>query len=126
MWRDYINRDRTGCLGDCEHCNKKMYPARTVYLKSWIHTYLNNKEDVDNGNAIMPKLFWIAADTAKEFNVGEYHRSKCYSKETITECRCKLACVIRAMYNVSETDIIPSLDQIIPVFNRMSSLKSFS
>lgn len=122
QWDEFLSKDHYGgCsgLGSCEYCNKKMYPLRTGYLKSWIRIYLKNKQDIDAGNVQMPRLQWCAADYANKFIVKEYHQQHCNQNKSITVCDCDIACLLRAMYHITDDDTLHSLDQIIPVFRKM-------
>lgn len=127
-WRLFINSfSDPSCsgLGSCDHCNKKMYPQRTIYLRSWLNIYLNNKRSINDGLSVIPTLYWVAAETAKEYKLGEYHKSQCKLNESITNCKCDIAYLIRAMYyDVEDETVVCSLgDQIIPEYNKMKNKK---
>lgn len=118
-WRQFlIQLDDGACsgLGSCDHCNRKMYPKRSQYLKSWIVTYIKHKKEAE-----MPKLFWIASDNAKMFNLGEFHREKCSSNDNVQTCTCEVAQFFRSLYNHPTDDQNkPSLDQIVSVFLKLN------
>ena len=124
-WEQFlISCDDSACsgLGSCDHCNKKMYPHRGKYLKSYMYTYTQNKTEIKNGTIVMPKLHWIAADTAKEFNLEEFHRNKCQSQNTIKSCDCDTALLFRTMY-YDVNDVELSLDMIYAVYLKFNRHK---
>lgn len=117
FWNTYLQRE-SECFGDCDHCNKMMYPHRTGYLKSWLNIYIKNQEQIKHGKVI-PKLKWLATESAKEFKLGDYHWRRCDSKESVKKCPCDIACLLRAMYYASDDLVVKSLDQILPVYLKM-------
>lgn len=116
-WNEYLGKE-TECFGDCDHCNKMMYPHRTGYLKSWLNVYIKNKEQI-NRTKIIPKLRWHATLSAKNFALGDYHKEHCDSQESVKKCTCDIACLLRAMYFAQDDSIVKSLDQIIPLYLKM-------
>lgn len=120
-WNNFLNKDRSGCSGitSCDNCLKEMYAHRTGYLKSWITVYLKNEKEINQGKVIIPKLYWRAADWAKEFNICDYHKDHCKSGISISGCNCNIARLLRAMYYATEETCVESLDQIIPLYSNM-------
>lgn len=121
-WEQFlISNDGSACsgLGSCDHCNKKMYPKRAKYLKSWMHVYAQNKSAIKNADVVMPRLQWVAAETAEQFNLGDFHKTKCKLGNSIRDCDCDTALLFRTMYyNPKDSDIEPSLNIIYPVFSK--------
>jgi hypothetical protein len=123
-WCDYLAKERE-CFGDCDHCNKQMYPHRTGYLKSWLNVYIKNEEQIKCGK-IIPKLWWHATMSAKEFTLGDFHRERCDSQVSVKKCQCDIACLLRAMYFACDKLIVKSLDQIIPLYSKMKKQRKTS
>jgi hypothetical protein len=100
-------------VGSCDHCNKKMYPIRGKYLKEYVRIYKQNKDNLDS----MPKLFWVASESAQEFKLGDFHKQKCNLGKPVSECTCELSCFMKTCFNnVNEDDTRPSLDTICGTF----------
>jgi hypothetical protein len=100
-WVNFTVRDDHGCggIGNCKFCNKKMYPKRGVYLKSWMITYSNNIKAIREGSVKMPKLLWLSSDTATLNNIIDFHKTKCNTNICITDCDCETAFLLKSLYS---------------------------
>jgi len=101
-------------VGNCDDCNKGMYPLRTTYLRRYIELYCANKK-------MCPKFHWQAANMAKLCNIGRFHKMQCRSGRGVDVCSCILADFVRVAYgdstdNITDATEIPSFsDQIWPM-----------
>lgn len=121
-WDDFIIRKSDPLcsgLGGCEVCNKKMLSVRGKYLRSWLQVFIKHKQDIISGKEKIPKLTWIAFDTAPSCTIGKFHRLNCQNNEITEKCQCDLAYLLRAMYaNVKEDDTVSSLEMIYKTFKK--------
>lgn len=106
-------------IGSCDHCNKKLYSRRSKYLKAYVNLYkLSSGKECNS-----PKLIWICADTAKEWNLADFHQNKCTSGKMIDQCDCLLADFIRVAYDsddYNENSTVKSFgDQIYPILKKI-------
>lgn len=122
-WLEFLNNSHdSACsgLGSCESCKRKMYPLRQKYLKSWMRTFIEHEPEIRAGRVTIHKLMWVASDTAKEFKLGEFHKTKCETLHSVTNCACSTALLLRTMYGpqITDDDVRVSVDIIYPLYKK--------